>query len=105
VRLSIILSISHKLINLSIVIKDIGSRRFRLSLDNEEGYHARLSDLINNSHHFLSLSNLEVHQKGIITMQTPLVALNQQSIIFLAEDDSNVLEIFSYIEVQLDSNL
>jgi len=69
-----------------------------------DGYHARLSDLVNNPHPFLNLTDVEVYQKGVITLQTPFVALNKQGILFLAEDDSTLLEDFSMIEIQRDSN-
>lgn len=54
----------------------------------QEGYKARLSDLINNEVKFLSLTEVEICQENKLTMRTPFLCINKQSIIFVAEDES-----------------
>ncbi len=57
------------------------------------GYRSRLSDLINNNHQFISLTDVEVYEDNKIIDKTPFMCINKQAIIFFCEsnpsDDNN----------------
>jgi hypothetical protein len=55
------------------------------------GYHSRLSDLINNSQSFLVLTDVTVYKNGAVVSHSPFLCVNKQSIIFLAEDEDSQL--------------
>ena len=51
------------------------------------GYRSRLSDLINNNHQFLSLTDVEIYEDNKVIDKTPFMCINKQAIIFLSESD------------------
>lgn len=67
-----------------------------------KGYKSRLSDLMNNGLSFLSLTDVEIYQENLLITKTPFLSVNKQSIIYLAENDSNEFKNSLALKVKLD---
>ncbi|MBE9125062.1 hypothetical protein IQ257_22920 [Coleofasciculus sp. LEGE 07092] len=52
-----------------------------------QGYRSRLSDLLNNSRSFISLSDVEVHQEGQESTEMSFLCINKPAIAFLFEEE------------------